>query len=105
MGHVATQAVKFVYLNPVKLWALLLQVAGHFEILPGNKEMLNPTPLWQISKQKTLNHAKEHESKQCQWLVGIFRCKEVETEAIYIRTKSRHCNVMQPLIWLAVSFR
>ena len=45
MGHVATQAVKFVYLNPVKLWALLLQVAGHFEILPGNKEMLNPTPL------------------------------------------------------------
>ena len=54
----------------------------HFENLPVYKEqLLNPTPLCQVSKQ-TLNHGKELESKQCQWLVGLCRCKEFETEAM-----------------------
>ena len=39
-----------------------------------------------------MNHGKELEFKHCQWLVGICKCKEVETEAIYICTRNRNCN-------------
>ena len=39
-----------------------------------------------------MNHGKELEPKQCQWLVSICRCQEVETEAIYICTWNRNCN-------------
>ena len=77
--------------------APLLQVAGHFENLPVYQELLDPTPLWQVYKKNTkntLNHGKELEFKHCQWLVGICKCKEIETEAIYICTRNRNCNTI-----------